>query len=75
LKVGEVVVVDDRGRVLIPSSLRRLLNLKAGSKLKVRFTGGCIILEPMLPEVLKVKAGRRWGEEAFLDAGEATFGN
>ncbi|MHA1722753.1 MAG: AbrB/MazE/SpoVT family DNA-binding domain-containing protein, partial [Candidatus Baldrarchaeia archaeon] len=35
--MGEViVVVDDRGRVLIPSEYRRRLNLKPGSKLKLK---------------------------------------
>ena len=73
--VGEViVVVDDRGRVLIPSEYRRRLNLKPGSKLKLKIVEGNVVLEPLIPKPVKVKADRKWGSEAFLDAGEATFG-
>jgi hypothetical protein len=28
----------------------------------------------LLPARVSVKAGRKWGPEAFLDSGEATFG-
>ncbi|RLE93343.1 MAG: AbrB/MazE/SpoVT family DNA-binding domain-containing protein [Thermoprotei archaeon] len=67
------VVLDDRGRVLIPSEIRKLLGLRGGSKLAVRVEAGRIILEKQPPRTKKVRAGRRWGREAFLDAGEATF--
>ena len=73
--MGDIIVkIDGRGRVLIPSSIRKLLNLEIGSKLRLKLVGGCIVLEPVVPECFKVVAGRKWGEEAFLDAGEATFG-
>jgi len=42
--VGGVVVIDKKGRIVIP-------------------------------EPVKVKANKEWGDEAFLKAGEATFGN
>jgi len=70
---GMVVVMDSKGRVLIPSEVRKLLGLKRGSKLRVRVKEGRIILERPLPETKKIRAGRKWGSEAFLDAGEATF--
>ncbi|MHA1581375.1 MAG: AbrB/MazE/SpoVT family DNA-binding domain-containing protein, partial [Candidatus Baldrarchaeia archaeon] len=39
--VGEIIVViDDRGRVLIPSEYRKRLNLKSGSKLKLKIVKG-----------------------------------
>ncbi len=69
-----VVKIDSKGRVLIPSKLREQLGLKRGSNLEVKTSGGRIILEPIIPESVKVRAGRKWGKEAFLDAGEATFG-
>lgn len=67
------VVLDDRGRVLIPSEIRKLLGIRSGSKLAVSVEAGKIILEKQPPKTKKVKARRKWGREAFLDAGEATF--
>jgi len=69
-----VCVVDDKGRILIPSEIRKMLNLKSGSKLRVKIVNGDILLERVIPKAEKVRANRKWGEEAFLDAGEATFG-
>ena len=73
--MGELVVtVDGKGRVLIPRELRERLGLRRGSRLRVRAEKARIVLEPLLPEPYRVRACREWGEEAFLDAGEATFG-
>ena len=69
-----IVKIDSKGRVLIPYKFRKQLGLKQGSELKMRTSKGYIILKPIIPESVKVKANRRWGKEAFLDAGEATFG-
>lgn len=69
-----VIKVDGKGRILIPHKFRKQFGLKHGSKLKIRTSKGCIILEPVIPKSVKVRAGREWGKEAFLDAGEATFG-
>jgi len=55
------VVLDDRGRVLIPSEIRKLLGLRGGSKLAVRVEAGRIILVKQPPRAKKVRAGRRWG--------------
>ena len=70
----EIITVDDRGRIIIPSRIRKMLNLKKGSKLKVKVVNRDIVLEYVLPKVRKVRANRKWGRETFLDAGEATFG-
>ncbi|MGQ4834464.1 MAG: AbrB/MazE/SpoVT family DNA-binding domain-containing protein [Candidatus Asgardarchaeia archaeon] len=70
----DVVVLDDRGRVLIPRKYRLLLRLKPKTRLKIRVAEGAIMLEPEIPKPKTVKSGRKWGKEAFLDAGEATFG-
>ena len=69
-----VVKTDGKGRILIPSRFRKQLKLKNGSRLKMRIVKGRIILEPIIPRSAKVRASRKWGREAFLDAGEATFG-
>jgi len=73
--VKEIIVkIDSKGRVLIPYKFREQLGLKHGSKLKMKTSKRCIVLEPVISKPVKVKANRKWGKEAFLDAGEATFG-
>ncbi len=76
--VGAIVVgtatVDEKGRVLIPIEDREKLGLKPGVRLEVRRQRERLVLIPLLPAPVRVKAGRKWGREAFLDAGEATFG-
>lgn len=73
--MGELLVkVDGKGRVLIPRELREQLGLRKGTQLKVRAERGRIVLELLVPKPYRVRAQRKWGEEAFLDAGEATFG-
>jgi len=69
-----LVVVDSKGRITIPSKIRKILNIEKGTKLKVNVQNGRIMLTRTLPRIKKVKANRKWGREAFLDAGEATFG-
>ncbi len=67
--------MDDRGRVLIPLDEREKLGLKAGAEFELVREDGVLVLRPVIPEPLRVDATRRkWGKEAFLDAGEATFG-
>jgi len=71
----KVVSIDERGRVTLPSESRKVLGLKPGDKLEVSVEGGAIVLRPLIPEPVKIKANRRWSREAFLKAGEATFGD
>ncbi len=67
--------MDERGRVLIPLDERERLGLKAGVEFDVIREDGVLVLKPILPEPLRVDGSRRkWGKEAFLDSGEATFG-
>ena len=67
--------MDERGRLLLPASERRKIGLKPGEELEVIERGGVLVLKPVIPRALKVRAGKgKWGREAFLDAGEATFG-
>ncbi|MGQ4891343.1 MAG: AbrB/MazE/SpoVT family DNA-binding domain-containing protein [Candidatus Njordarchaeia archaeon] len=63
--------IDNKGRILIPSKIRRKLNLKSRDIVKIRIEGNKIVLEP-IKGVFRVKARKL--EEAFFDAGEATFG-
>jgi AbrB family looped-hinge helix DNA binding protein len=67
--------MDDRGRILIPLDEREKLGLKAGTEFELVREDGVLVLRPIIPEPLRVDArNRKWGKEAFLDAGEATFG-
>ncbi len=73
-KMGKAKM-DERGRILIPLEERGKLGLKAGTEFDVARTDGALILRPIIPEPLQVDARhKKWGKEAFLNAGEATFG-
>lgn len=66
--------LDHRGRLTIPKELREDLSLADGTEFRVRREGEriCLVREP--PELETLTRGEGWGEEAFRDAGEATFG-
>ena len=67
--------MDERGRILIPLDEREKLGLKAGAEFDVVREDGVLVLKPILVEPLRVDGShRKWGKEAFLDSGEATFG-
>jgi AbrB family looped-hinge helix DNA binding protein len=67
--------MDERGRILIPLDERERLGLKAGTEFDVVHEDSVLVLKPIIPEPLRVDGtNRKWGKEAFLDSGEATFG-
>jgi AbrB family looped-hinge helix DNA binding protein len=66
--------MDERGRILIPLDEREKLGLKAGAEFELVQENGALMLKPVISEPLKVEAKRKWGKEAFLCSGEATFG-
>lgn len=67
--------MDERGRILIPLNERKKLGLKVGTEFDVVRKGGLLVLKPILVEALRVDGShRKWSKEAFLDSGEATFG-
>jgi len=72
--MAEEVTIDDRGRVLIPAEIRKRLRLRPGQRLRIGVSGTSVVLTPVVTKPRRVRANRRWGPEAFLDAGEATFG-
>ncbi len=45
----ETVKVDEKGRILIPKSLRNKAKLKEGGYVKVETNGKVIIIEPLEP--------------------------
>jgi AbrB family looped-hinge helix DNA binding protein len=49
-KMGSTTVkVDEKGRVIIPKSIREIVNLKEGSCVTIKAEGKTIILEPVEP--------------------------
>lgn len=66
--------LNHRGRLTIPKELREDLNLEGGTEFRVVREGGRICLVRELPELETLTRGEEWGDEAFRDAGEATFG-
>jgi len=69
--------VNDRGRLTIPKDLREDLRIGAGTTFTVVREGPDIRLVRQLPELETLSSGRsaeEWAEDAFRDAGEATFG-
>jgi len=72
--VGEIKI-DRKGRILIPAEEREKLSLNPGTRLELSEERGVILLKPIIPAPIKVKAQREeWDKEAFPDSGEATFG-
>jgi AbrB family looped-hinge helix DNA binding protein len=67
--------MDDRGRILIPREDRERLGLKAGTEFDVLHENGLLVLKPIIPKPLHVDGShRKWGKEAFLESGQAAFG-
>jgi len=67
--------MDERGRVLIPAEEREKLGLKSGTEFELIEENGVLLLKPIVPEPIRVQSKiESWGKEAFIDSGEATFG-
>ena len=50
-------IVTTKGQIVIPSEIRRKLNIKKGTKLYVEERGDEIVLKPITPEYFKKIAG------------------
>lgn len=70
---AEELPVDEKGRISIPKHAREQLGLAPGERLRFSIRGNEIRLTPVAPKVVKLRARRKWGPEAFLCAGEALF--
>lgn len=68
------VELNERGRLTIPKPLRDALQLDAGTEFTVIREGAAIRLVRELPPLKTLTRGADWGDEAFRDAGAATFG-
>lgn len=71
----ETVTLDDRGRITLPKHIRNRLQLNEGDNLDLDFDDGEIHLRPNRPPFEPIRSGRTdWGDDTFIDAGEALFG-
>jgi len=73
---GEATV-NDRGRLTIPKTLRKDLQIDAGTTFRVVRDGTDVRLVRELPDLETLSTGKSdedWEGVAFRDAGEATFG-
>ena len=66
--------LNDRGRLTIPKPLREDLHLVCGTEFRIVRVGSDIRLVRELPELWTLTRNGNWGEEAFPDAGQSTFG-
>lgn len=71
---ADTVRVDTRGRITIPRHIRQRFRIEAGDELGLTIREGEIHLTKERPGLQTISDDREWGEEAFLDAGEALFG-
>lgn len=69
------VEIDDQGRLTLPEALREELHLDGGTEFEVVREGGDIRLVRHLPELETLALNEEWRDEAFRDAGDATFGD
>jgi AbrB family looped-hinge helix DNA binding protein len=72
--MGTILEVDDRGRITIPKEFRDRFQIRPGDEFRMEEDGGVLLLRRERRPTQKARRGRRWGSEAFLDAGETTFG-
>ena len=56
-KTMTTTVVTTKGQIVIPSKIRRKLNIKKGTKLYVEERGDELILKPVTPEYFERIAG------------------
>lgn len=68
-----ITSVDDRGRVSISALERKRRGIKPGDKFRIKGEGKDILLECIIEEADTASRKHKWGSEAFLCAGEATF--
>ena len=67
------IELDDRGRITIPKELRDRLHIDPGDEVSVDLVAGEIRLRVDREGIDTADRDDEWGEEAFLDAGGATF--
>lgn len=73
---GKTVRIDSSGRITLPEDIRTRLELGEGDRLAVDIENGEAVLRPTASSFEPITRDESdFGSEAFLDAGEALFGN
>ena len=71
--MGDVVNLDERGRITIPVELRQKYGLQPGDELQIEDSKGIISLNIKRNKTKKLQAPVTWDKNSFLKTGEATF--
>ncbi|MEM1583057.1 MAG: AbrB/MazE/SpoVT family DNA-binding domain-containing protein [Nitrososphaerota archaeon] len=69
------VTVEKRGRIVIPSEIRKALGIKEGSELSIQIEGGRIILTPLRRLTARTLFGLAGEEEVSLEEIENALSN
>ncbi len=69
------VTVEKRGRIVIPSEIRKALGIKEGSELSIQIEGGRIILTPLRRLTARTLFGIAGEEEVSLEEIENALSN
>ena len=72
--MGLKVTVEKRGRVVIPSEVRRLLKIEEGSELELFIEGGKIVLKPSIKLSAKDLYGVAGEEKVNVEELESSLG-
>jgi len=75
MKTYGTIEMDGRGRLTLPKPLREELHLDGDTEFEVVSDGSDIRLVRHPTELETLTRGEEWGDEAFRDAGDATFGD
>ncbi len=70
----EKVIIDERGRITIPKSIREKHNFIPGEEFEIIDENDKLILKLLIPKQKTVKSSGKWDKYTFLKAGESTFG-
>ncbi|MHA1440038.1 MAG: AbrB/MazE/SpoVT family DNA-binding domain-containing protein [Promethearchaeota archaeon] len=73
-KLSEKVIIDDRGRITIPESIRERHNFSPGEQFEIIDENDKLILKIFIPKQKTVESSTKWGKNTFFRAGETTFG-
>jgi AbrB family looped-hinge helix DNA binding protein len=58
--VGQIVVIDRQGRLVIPAEIREKIGMKNGGRVSVRLDGSKVIIEPVFEDL--EERVQRWRE-------------
>ena len=72
--MGLKVIVEKRGRIVIPSEVRKLLKIEEGSELELFVEGGKIVLKPSIKLSAKDLYGIAGEERVDIEEIEESLG-